>query len=248
MTNFLEYVPGTMQGTDLVYYEARNNVSFPEPSGPAKLFFISQCCGSQQADACRVCGGNGLNCEQSCDKQGGVRDQCGVCNGDGNSCKGCDNRPFSPNRFDSCGVCGGDGTSCFSPCNGVIDRCGVCNGTDQCCLEYRGIPKERLDWILLKHTIEIAVQKLSAIDQLLDQTKQFVHSHNVRYRLNEFDPTGVVLPSQLPFLLSSQIFEVNKFCDNTGALNAVLDAFVNDLSSQIRDPSFPKVEFPHVTF
>merc|ERR1712232_7050 len=246
--NLITYIPGNLQGSDILYYEARNNVSFSEPSGPANIVFINKCCGSTQPNNCRGCSGNvSAACELTCDNHGGVRDACGICNGNGNSCKGCDGIPFSAKRFDACGVCGGDGTSCFAPCSGVIDDCGVCNGTNQCCLQYKGVNNKRLDWILLNHSTKIAIQKLQMLDGLLETISNFVTSHNARHHLNEFDLTGVVLPSRLPFELSSHIIDTNDIAQKTDQVVNVLQAFVETLDKQTNQPVHPH-NFLHVTY
>jgi len=188
----VEYSPGAVAGIDTIFYEARNNGSFTEPFGPARLNFESRCIGNARPDRCRVCGGHGHDCKVSCDKKGGTRDICGVCDGDGQSCLGCDNKVFSPARYDTCGICGGNGQSCAVACAGIVDKCGVCNGTNACCLSYKGFPTQRMDSILLEHTLNSTISELEALEKILQFITGFVakyeklHSHEEHHYENEF--------------------------------------------------------------
>jgi len=151
VSNILKYVAGDIAGIDYVYYEARNNASYPEPSGPSYLVFETVCLNFTRPDTCRVCRTNstrrqgdlfqlrdveehenklgnyiGKNFVESSDPGVPVIIQCPQsCDGEGGI-------------YDLCGVCNGDSQSCrgcdgipFS--NAVFDICGICNGDGSSC-------------------------------------------------------------------------------------------------------------------
>jgi len=244
-SNILEYKPGTVIGIDIVYYEARNNASYPEPTGPAALVFETRCCGNVTADRCRVCDGlNNTLCGITCDQRGGSFDACGVCNGNGLSCKGCNGIAFSSAEYDLCGVCGGDSSSCNGPCDGEIDLCGVCNGTNACCATYKGVPKDRIDHILIGYTLDELITKLEAAREIVQSSSIFVRNHNQRYNRQDYwNPLYVDIPSDLPARLSNRIYSINSFCSVTDQFIEEIDSFLVTYGEQIRVP-WPPLRFP----
>ena len=250
LSNIFEYVPGKVVGIDYIYYEARNNGSFPEPSGPAYLVFETICCGNETADACRVCGGstsaeqasNG-ECSYTCDKKGGVNDLCGDCNGNGLNCRGCDGIPFSNSVYDMCGKCAGN-NECYGPCSGSFDGCGICNGNNSCCVEYKGLPRDRIDHILLSYTLEEMIQKLTAAKSIIQTSLDFVKNHTDLYKRDEiWDAFHVEFPSDLPRLLSNRILLMNSLCSVTDEFLFVLENFLVDYGSKKKKKNFFSIQF-----
>lgn len=256
LANIVEYMPGVITGIDTIYYEARNNGSFPEPSGPASLVFETVCCGDEKPDKCRSCrsalkheqteetGHQQAECPNTCDGKGGINDQCGVCNGDGSSCRGCDGIPFSSQTYDLCGICGGNNT-CSEACdNGVIDDCGVCNGTNACCVNYRGVPKDRIDHILIDYSLNQLISKLQAARSILSRNLEFVNRHNLMYSRNQYwNPVFVDIPTDLPISLSNRITAINSFCQVTDGFIDQLDVFLDAYGQEIRIP-YPPLDYP----
>jgi len=241
--NVIEYVPGKIAGIDLVYYEARNNVSFPEPTGPAILVFETRCYKGKWPDKCGVCDGNHTECEYSCDKKGGKYDICGVCNGDGTSCLGCDQVAFSTARVDLCGLCGGN-NACLSYCNGTFDDCLVCNGNNSCCVKYRDVPVDRIDYFLVEYTLDDMITKLEAAREFIINMDNHVLQHNLIYRKDEFyTNTYIDIPSSVPASLTNRILSMNRFCGTTDEFISQLDSFLTIYGQDIRKP-WPPLKFP----
>ncbi len=222
-----DYAPGRNSTTDCCH-------------GQTKMTFLVRCPkGGPGPDRCGVCGGNNSTlCPCYCDSIGSRTNICGLCGG-GPDCRGCDCIPYSGTKPDCCGICGGrnvnsstivdcpnDLCSSTLPNCPRLDGCGVCGGDNSTCkcTSYAGSSISRLDYVLLRSSLETILAQLAA----------------VRAGTNVID-TQLPIPATTSsnLALAQQIIQSNNFCPASGSLIAQLQLLLSQLQQYAGGPCGP---------